>query len=157
MSMIDHEQSFSVPYSLYDTVSALTNFFNKSSEYEVDKVDKLTNTIYVKAGVSLFSWGENITINISESKDLGTIIQVLSTPKTGIMFGGAMDMGKNRKNIRAISEGLSNELAKFEKIEISKKDNVSFTDEIIKMGELLEKGLITQDEFDQKKKQILGI
>jgi hypothetical protein len=36
------------------------------------------------------------------------------------------------------------------------KSNGEFTD-IEKLGDLLSKGLITQEEFDKKKKQILGL
>lgn len=35
----------------------------------------------------------------------------MSTPKTGVMFGGAMDMGKNRKNIEKIINAVSKILA----------------------------------------------
>lgn len=37
------------------------------------------------------------------------------------------------------------------------KSNYSFSDEIEKLGKLKEKGLITQQEFDNKKKQLLGL
>ncbi|MGE7951614.1 DUF4429 domain-containing protein [Lysinibacillus xylanilyticus] len=39
----------------------------------------------------------------------------------------------------------------------SKNTSVSAADEILKMKELLDTGILTQDEFDAKKKQLLGI
>ncbi|MDM5248803.1 MULTISPECIES: DUF4429 domain-containing protein [unclassified Lysinibacillus] len=39
----------------------------------------------------------------------------------------------------------------------SKNSSVSAADEILKMKELLDAGILTQDEFDTKKKQLLGI
>ena len=69
MSFVDHTQAFSVPYTPEDTFKALKKALNKLSEFKVDKIDENLKTIYAKAGVSLFSWGENITISIGKSPD----------------------------------------------------------------------------------------
>ena len=37
-----------------------------------------------------------------------------------------------------------------------KIEEISIADEILKFKELLEQGIITQDEFERKKKQLLG-
>jgi hypothetical protein len=64
---------------------------------KIDNSDKLLGRIIVKAGVSLFSWGKIYQFKLSEVSDKRTIIRITLSPKTGIMFGGAFDMGKNRK------------------------------------------------------------
>lgn len=38
-----------------------------------------------------------------------------------------------------------------------KNDNYSSADELLKLAELKEKGIITQEEFEEKKKQILSM
>jgi len=61
----------------------------------------------VKASVSLMSWGENIPIQLSQISENLTKVKITSTPKTGVMFGGAFDLGKNRKNIEQILSATS--------------------------------------------------
>ncbi len=117
MGLVDHTQSFQVSFSVEDTFDALKKAINSLDGFKIDKIDEMLKTIYLKAGVSLFSWGENITVNIEKSHPTGATVSILSTPKTGVMFGGAMDMGKNRKNIAAISNALSLELKNYKALE----------------------------------------
>ncbi|WP_394775437.1 hypothetical protein [Flavobacterium sp.] len=68
----------------------------------IEIADKLQGRFIVKAGVSLYSWGENIPIQLTEISENRTRVNLTSSPKTGNMFGGSSDMGKNRKNIEDI-------------------------------------------------------
>jgi hypothetical protein len=74
---------------------------------KVENADRLQGRILVKAGVSLYSWGENIPIQLLGIDENKTKVHITSSPKTGIMFGGAFDMGKNRKNIENILSATS--------------------------------------------------
>ncbi|MCL2860393.1 MAG: hypothetical protein FWF46_07590 [Oscillospiraceae bacterium] len=114
MSLVDHNQDVSVPYSIDDTFDALKKALANIKQFKVDRVDDIMKIIYAKAGVSVFSWGEKITIQLQEN-DKGTAVSVLSTPKTGVMLGGMMDMGKNRKNIDTLLNALSDELKNYQK------------------------------------------
>lgn len=158
MSFIDHTQSFQVPYNTENTYDALKKACTNIEGFEISNCNDISKTIYIKAGVSLFSWGENITVVVNNSQN-GSEVSILSTPKTGVMFGGALDMGKNRKNITAISDALSIELQNYVQIStFSKKSNDSLVaDEIEKLANLKEQGIISQEEFDTKKKQLLGL
>lgn len=102
MSLVDHSQDIVLDYPWESVFSAIEKAIQNLKGMQVDNANKITKTIHAKAGVSLFSWGENITITLESMEDNKTKISILSTPKTGIMFGGAMDMGKNRKNIDSI-------------------------------------------------------
>lgn len=159
MGIVDHEFSFDVSYSLEDTYSALKDAAQQLAlgSYKIDKFDDNLKIAYLKAGVSLFSWGENINVSVKKSAT-GATVSIISVPKTGVMLGGAMDMGKNRKNINEISQALSNALKKYQLIET---DNLSTSpdvaDEILKLAKLKDSGILTQEEFDAKKKQLLGI
>lgn len=156
MSLVDHSQSFQVPFSEKDTFSALKTAVGKLQGFSVDKIDDTLKIVSLKAGVSMFSWGENVTVSVERKQPGETTVTVLSTPKTGLMFGGAMDMGKNRKNISAISEALSAELKNYTPEE--KKEEVnSVADEIQKLAELQKQGILSEEEFSQKKKQLLGL
>ena len=114
MSIVDHNQDVVVPYSIEDTFSALGKALKTLDKFTIDKMDDILKIAHVRAGVSLFSWGENITVQLKET-DKGTSVSVLSTPKTGVMFGGMMDMGKNRENINLILDSLSNALRDYNK------------------------------------------
>ncbi len=156
MGLVDHSQSFEVPYTLENTFCALQAAINNLDGMKLDKVEESIHTLYVKSGISVFSWGENITISLAENINGYTKITVLSTPKTGVMFGGALDMGKNRRNIERISKELSDILAYFPKIKPN-INNSSDINDLYKLAELLERGLISEDEYQLKKKQILGL
>lgn len=151
MSLVDHESKFEVEYRIEDVFNAIKDAIKKNSMFSLHGIDENINTIYLKAGVSLFSWGENIEVSCKKI-DNGTEINILSTPKTGIMFGGAMDMGKNRKNITLITKAISEELKSYNKIK-----KVSELDEIERLYKLKEKGILTQEEFDKKKQELLNI
>lgn len=160
MSLVDHTQDIVVPFSLSDVYDALKKALPKLQGFTIDHYDDLTKTAYLKAGVTLFSWGENMTVSLGEIPNRGTAVSILSTPKTGVMFGGAMDMGKNRKNIELIMGALSTELSNYSQINMNQTQAPATVDtekELRGIKSLLDDGIITQEEFDAKKKQILGI
>ena len=159
MGIADHTTSVKVPYSLDDTFQAL----KQSSQYlygmKVDSVDDLLKTMYLKAGVSAFSWGENITVSVKSAEDGQTVVEISSASKTGAI-GGALDMGKNNRNLKTIMDELSMELKKYPQV---KKNNESIAsarsiaDEIKEFAELTKQGILTEEEFNAKKKQLLGL
>jgi hypothetical protein len=113
LGFLDHKGGAEYPYFKYDVFNALIEAVSKISGMKIEKADKLSGHILVKAGVSLMSWGENIPISVSEIAYGRTRVDVISTPKTGIMFGGAFDFGKNRGNIEKILEATSRELSRY--------------------------------------------
>jgi hypothetical protein len=224
MAFLDHEGGAEFPFVKEDVFLALIEAIKEINGIEVDKADKLGGRILAKAGVSMTSWGENIPIYIMEVSSGITRVSVTSTPKTGILFGGAFDFGKNRKNIEKIfdktssilnknylksdlnqgNKGLSqkclncgivnHEGAKFcakcgetleyikqseelfcpscgknnpnnaifccecgNKIDKPEQSKSSYLEDLKKLAELKEKGIITEEEFQAKKKQILGL
>lgn len=102
MGLVDHTQDVVIDYPWESAFNAIEKAIPSIKGMQIENSNKITKSISVKAGVSLFSWGENITISLEPLEENRTRISILSTPKTGIMFGGAMDMGKNRKNINTI-------------------------------------------------------
>jgi uncharacterized integral membrane protein len=130
MAFLEHngESEFPLPKEL--VYSAMCRAIPTIKGMKIKSADKLQGRIMVKAGVSLFSWGENIPIQLISVNENLTKVQITSSPKTGIMFGGAFDMGKNRKNIESIlsatSQILSSESSIQEKSEnsVNKSNNV---------------------------------
>ena len=81
-----------------------------------------------------------------------------STPKTGILFGGAFDLGKNRRNIERVLGAVSAILSRKPPTAQSSPgaDAGSPAERLAKLGDLLDKGLITSAELETRKNQILS-
>lgn len=113
MGFLDHQGESEFPFNKETVFNAMVKAIPTVKGMKIDTADRLQGRIVVKAGVSLMSWGENIPIQLSEISENQTKVKITSTPKTGVMFGGAFDLGKNRKNIEQIlsatSRILSNE------------------------------------------------
>lgn len=124
----------------------------------LDGADEISGRLTFKAGVSLASWGENISVQLISLAPTQTKLQVLSTPKTGIMFGGANDFGKNRINIEKIISAVSKELSNMPQ-EVGPTQQTSTTskaDELLKLKELKDSGILSEEEFESEKKKILA-
>lgn len=156
MRILGDETIVEVPYQADDVYKAVKEVvtYNKYHNFELDSEDETLKIIYLKTGVSLFSWGENIKVSIEQGNSKNSKIKISSMPKTGIMFGGAFDMGKNRKNVQELLNEISIELEKYEKIEY-KKDRNDNSEQIEKWFKLKEKGIITEEEFERKKQELL--
>jgi hypothetical protein len=102
MALLDHNGESEFPFSKEEVFKALCNAIPTIKGMKVETADKLSGRVVVKSGTSLHSWGEDIQIQLSVISENMTQVRVTLSPKTGIMFGGAMDMGKNRKNIEQI-------------------------------------------------------
>ena len=111
MSLVDHEGSVEYPFSKKTVFHALMDAAPNIEGMELDSADEVSGRVTFKAGVSLASWGENIPVQLIEVAPTRTQMKVMSSPKTGIMFGGAMDLGKNRRNIEKIISAVSSVLA----------------------------------------------
>ncbi len=112
MSIVDRKQNIIVPYSLDDIFEALKRVIPEIKDFKASRFDEDTKTVHLKTRVSWVSYGEKVTISLTHSQNGGTDIFILSTPWTGVLFGGLLDWGKNRDNIRIIIRALLIELKK---------------------------------------------
>jgi|GEM_PF-934583 len=161
MSITDHEGKFQVEYSQENAFCACKEASELLNGISIQKMDELTHTIYLKAGMTLFSFGEIINVNVSKINDSLSEIFISSAPKIGMGANapGLMgDMGKNRKNINKIQQAISEQLSKYPKAEqINQTNQISIADEIKKLAELKDSGILTETEFSEKKKQLLNL
>jgi hypothetical protein len=122
MAFLDHNGESEFPIPKDKVFEAMCRAIPTIKGMQIETSDKLQGRIVVKGDISLWSWGENIPIQLIELSENKTRVLITSSPKTGIMFGGAMDMGKNRKNIEdilsATSQILSNTNGQFADAEI---------------------------------------
>jgi Uncharacterised protein family UPF0547 len=102
VAFLDHEGGAEFPYKRDQVFDALLQAIPTVSGMKVDKHDRSSGIIAAKAGVSLMSWGERIPISVAETAPGRTRVSITSTPKTGVLMGGAFDLGKNRRNIEKV-------------------------------------------------------
>jgi hypothetical protein len=114
MALLDHNGESEFPFSKDLVFEALCIAIPTIHGMKIETADQLSGRVVVKSGISLHSWGENIPIQLSGISQNRTQIRITSSPKTGIMFGGAIDMGKNRKNIEEILSATSRILASYQ-------------------------------------------
>lgn len=107
MGLVDHNGEAEFPVSKDKVFEAMCIAIPTIKGLTIESADKFLGRIVVKGGVSLASWGENIPIQLTEIGENKTKVSITSSPKTGIMLGGANDMGKNRKNIESILSATS--------------------------------------------------
>ncbi len=157
MGFLDHQGESEFPFVKETVFNAMVKAIPTVKGMKVDKADKLQGRIVVKAGVSLMSWGENIPIQLTSLSETKTKVLITSTPKTGAMFGGAFDMGKNRRNIEKILSETSKILSTLQPETQSEEriNTVSIADEIQKLKRLLDDGILTEEEFNQQKSKLL--
>jgi predicted RNA-binding Zn-ribbon protein involved in translation (DUF1610 family) len=129
------------PFGKETVFSALLRAIPSVDGMSVHSSDLMSGRIIVKAGVSLFSWGENVQINLVESSPSRTVVRVGSSSKLGVSGGGFMDadgfftsgdltFGKHRKNVDRIFSALSSELSR-ERPAVDTKRKCPFCAELI--------------------------
>ena len=159
MAFLDHEGGADFPYPRDVVFDALVAVIPSVPGMKVHHADRLSGRIMAKAGVSLMSWGENIPIVVSETTHGHARVSITSTPKTGVLFGGAFDGGKNRENIERLLTALSGLLKKTSPTiapASTREGRGEPADRIIKLHELVDKGLISPAEFEKRKGEILS-
>jgi hypothetical protein len=155
VALLDHEGGAEYPYHKDDVFQALVEAIPSIPGLSVASTDALGGRVRAKAGVSLFSWGEDIPISLSEIVPGRTRVSVTSTPKTGMLFGGAFDLGKNRRNIEKILEAVSENLSR-RMPAASQPASASPADRLAKLKALLDDGLIEAQEYGRRKAEILS-
>lgn len=118
--------------------------------------------VYAKTQISWGSWGEKIIIKINEDNSLN-IKSKCSFPMQ------CFDWGKNKENVNGFIAVFNNLIDKVElknalenvesvveeKVKESNESGESPKDKLIKLNEFKEKGLISEEDFNSKKEEIL--
>lgn len=155
MSIVDHHGEVEYPFSQKTVFKAIMEAAKNISGLSIDNADELSGRVTFKAGISLASWGENIPVQLIKVSPARTQMKIMSTPKTGVMFGGAMDFGKNRQNINKIIDAVSAVLAKYPR-EFESNSNIDVVDQLTKLKQLKDQGILTEQEFSEQKNKVLN-
>lgn len=133
---------------------------------KVDSASEASGTIQIKVGMSAFSWGENVDLSVVSVGPWSAQVRVTSSAKVGF---NATASGKNKKNFRELITAISDVLTRNGDAwanqmgldrpasDASPQSGSSFevADELRKLADLRESGLLTDDEFAQRKARLL--
>lgn len=153
MSLIPEEKgSLIVAYSADDTFKALCKALDhKNSNLKIKSSDYPSHTLFVKACANWKTCGENLQIAIITSSNGFSEVKISSQSKFGLM-----DLGKNQENINTVLSLLTQELdgGKYSKVKASEVADIP--DQIKKLSDLKESGILTAEEFASKKAALLA-
>lgn len=157
MSFLSSDTVIEVPYSPSDCFTAMKIAAKKLPKFKLKVENSAAGTLQysVGPGMTSFTWGDIVTIGITELQNGGAKISITSTAKAPSLLASVTE----NKNIQTLTGVFMDELQSYQKVvtQDSSATPLHATDEIKKYKELLDMGAITQEEFDQKKKQLLKL
>lgn len=155
MSLSTNEVSFEVPYKKADCFSVALSVIDELSKWRVKSQNQITGIIQVNVspGLTSTTWGDVVTISMNETSSGGTFVTVNSSAKAFSLAAGM----QQSKNVTRFVEAFSSKIKQYDKNSVATSSNFNTADEIMKYKQLLDAGAITQEEYDAKKKQLLGL
>ena len=104
----DQKQRVLVNYNVDQVFDALLRGVESLSGFSVKNANRVIHSISINVGMSLFSWGEQMTVSLIDVAENKTEIAVSSGSKLGTEF---VANTKNRKNIDKLLNAMSKYLA----------------------------------------------
>lgn len=100
----DQKQDVVVNYNIDTVFDAIIKGAESLSGFSVKNSNKITHSISINVGMSLFSWGEQMTVSLNDLSDSKTEITFSSGSKLGTEYAANT---KNRKNIDQLMNAMS--------------------------------------------------
>lgn len=132
-------------------VALLKLNFSIRSENEAAKVIQADVRMTFTGG----SWGDILTVSVGQGNGSGSQITVKSAAKAPTLLAG----NKQSKNIEMFLSCLEEVLKEFDEVPScnTSADTTDAVSEIKRYKELLDMGAITEEEYNQKKSQLLNL
>lgn len=162
MGWMNKQGEADYPFSKDIVFEAVCQAIASIGHMRIDTTNEAIGQIVVRTNVNLLNFGERIPIQISEVDESKTKVQVTSSPKGGIWLAGPFDFGRNKKNIdlilSATSSILSSRKPALQKVEARNDDVItdSVADELKKLKNLMDEGILTKEEFNEQKAKLLN-
>ena len=80
---------------------------NPPKGFKKGQVDQINFRVMMSRGVSMASWGENITIQVYTAPDGGSLLEILSTPALPTTL---IDYGRGDKNVATLEAAIMSQL-----------------------------------------------
>jgi len=89
-----------------EVFNAVLEAVNRVPGMKVKQADQTSGYILITVGVNLWSWGEDLPVQITESAPRQTWLQIASSSKFALI-----DFGKNQRNVDRLMASVSEVLA----------------------------------------------
>ena len=80
---------------------------NPPKGFKKGQIDQLNFRVLMSRGVSMASWGENITIQVYAAPDGGSLLEILSQPALPTTL---IDYGRGDKNVATLEAAIMGQL-----------------------------------------------
>ncbi|MBV9486169.1 MAG: SHOCT domain-containing protein [Frankiaceae bacterium] len=162
----DRTGAVEFPFGTRVVFHAVEQAVSRIPTMQVAEANRMANRITAKVGMSAMSWGEKVAISITEAAPGRSRVSVASAAKS--VLGSATTHGKNRRNVDTIISATASLLEQYgaewsvvtgEPTPQTPGQSApqSGAEEIEKLAGLHQAGILTDEEFSAKKRQILGI
>ena|GEM_PF-4044900 len=151
MSFFEHQIELKINYSARDCFKATIDAVSRT-KYEIQHQDENTGTVNIAAkGISV-SPGDFVTVTIfSESANLTKVVIT-----GGVKLPYLLAKRNSIKYAEAFASAFKEEISKYKEIENVANFSIDSGEEkLIKLKSLYERDLITEDEYQSKREEIL--
>lgn len=144
-------QQFDFQISKEELVDILTHIEKGGLRIEfkgAEEVEGGITRLTLRHGMTAFTWGDKIVADVTANPDGSSHMNIVSSNSNYVSYG------LNSKNISAIAQYIQKEISRRHDSPTSKTDAM---DELIKLKKLLDAGIISEEEFQQKKEKLLRL
>lgn len=157
MAFLSNEVSLDFPYSVDDCYAAAKNAAINLPKFNLKSENKTAHILHfnVKPGMTSFSWGDIVTINISVNENNTSHVTISSTAKAPTALASV----QQNKNVNLVIDALTEELKSYTAAAPSTqetKPESTAKDRLSKLNELRESNLISEEEYEQKRAEVLA-
>lgn len=100
-------QTVVVDYDINTAYDAIVKGVATLKDFTIKSADKDTHSICIDVGLSLWSYGEQITVSFNNTSDTKTEVKFVSCSKLGAEITAK---SKNRQNIDALIDAMNKQL-----------------------------------------------
>lgn len=159
----DRTGAVEFPFSSEVVFRAATEAVRRLRGMDIVEENKLAKHLSIRTSMSAFSWGEKVSLSVQDAAPGKSRMAIQSGAKT--ILGSATTHGRNRKNVEAIISTTSDILERSGQDWTSELapiappagggEGSTIQERLTKLTDLRERGLITDHDFEERKKSIL--
>ncbi len=150
----DSEGDVEYPFASRDVYEALVSAIQSMRTMRLVSSNEVEGRVVIKPIASPLSFRRDIVLSVKGTSPGSASIHAEVPPRTTRLFSGPLDSGQDRRNISAIIDATSAELNRRPPVRggPASADDARIAD----MKSLLDRGFITQEEYERWSAEIRG-